>query len=492
MRGQPWRSPPAKGSVQRRASACGCASSRPVTSPTSASAATRSPAGPIVDPAAPGGGTGSGAADGQSDGGLTVGISEQWEAMFGDPRFRALGIKTARLVVAWNAIWEEPDRLASWLDSAAAAGVQPLVAFDHDRGDRCPSAPCVLPTVGAYEAAVRAFLAAYPQVRLITPWNEANHAAEPTAGRPDRAAAYYNAARRACPDCTLVAADVIDGQGMLGWLAAYRRGLDEAPQVWGLHDYYDTTYFTTSGLRDYLNAVTGQVWLTETGGIVELRTRDGQVSLPHDELRARASVSFAFEEAHTFAGRVGRMYLYQWRADAEGRFDAGLIRPDGSPRPALDVVRTQLAAMAGPSPTPGADAPARGVPGPPRAVPGPVTVRASGAAEVRLRCPAGGSGRCVGKLWVEDAALATVTLVNGRVPAYVLVPVGRPFVVAARHSSRVRFSVPRAVLVHAWGRRQLRLRLMVASPDEPFALRARWRADTWRPATRLSPRRRAR
>ena len=42
---RPWRSPPAKGSVHRRASACGCACSRPVTSPTSAFAATRSPAG---------------------------------------------------------------------------------------------------------------------------------------------------------------------------------------------------------------------------------------------------------------------------------------------------------------------------------------------------------------------------------------------------------------------------------------------------------------
>jgi len=96
------------------------------------------------------------------------------------------------------------------------------------------------------------------------------------------------------------------------------------------------------------------VWLTETGGIVELRTRDGQVSLPRDELRARASVSFAFEEAHAFASRVGRMYLYlyQWQADADGRFDAGLIRPDGSSRQALEVVRTQLAAMGGASPRP--------------------------------------------------------------------------------------------------------------------------------------------
>jgi hypothetical protein len=279
---------------------------------------------------------------------------------------------------------------------------------------------------------------------------------------------------------------------MLSWLAEYRRGLDEAPQVWGLHDYYDTTYFKTSGLRDYLNAVTGQVWLTETGGIVELRTRDGQVSLPRDELRARASVSFAFEEAHAFASRVGRMYLYQWRADAEGRFDAGLIRPDGSSRPALDVVRTQLAAVSGPGRTPGASASATGVPAPPRAVPGPVTARATGAADVRLRCPAGVSVRCSGRVWIEDAALATVTLVNGRVPAYVLRPMGRPFRVAAGHGSRVRFAVPRSVLVRAWSRRQLRLRLMVASPDEPFALRARWRADAWRPPNGLSPRRRAR
>ena len=224
------------------------------------------------------------------------------------------------------------------------------------------------------------------------------------------------------------------------------------------------------------------MWLTETGGIVELRTRDGQVSLPHDELRARASVSFAFEEAHAFASRVGRMYLYQWQADAEGRFDAGLIRPDGSSRPALDVVRTQLAAMAGPGRHARRDARRRLVcRAPPRAVPGPVTVRASGAADVRLRCPAGASARCSGRLWIEDAALATVTLVNGRVPAYVLRPMGRPFLVAARRGARVRFAVPRSVLVRAWGRRQLRLRLMVASPDEPFALRARWRADAWRP-----------
>ena len=132
------------------------------------------------------------------------------------------------------------------------------------------------------------------------------------------------------------------------------------------------------------------MWLTETGGIVELRTRDGRVSLPRDELRARASVSFAFEEAHAFASRVGRMYLYQWQADAEGRFDAGLIRPDGSSRPALEVVRTQLAAMAGPGRTPGATASAPGAPG--RAPCGP---RAGDGPRLgsRRRAPAVSDGR---------------------------------------------------------------------------------------------------
>jgi hypothetical protein len=186
------------------------------------------------------------------------------------------------------------------------------------------------------------------------------------------------------------------------------------------------------------------------------------------------------------------MYLYQWRSESDGPFDAGLTRADGSSRPALDVVRTQLAAMAGAGRTPGASASVSGAPGPPRAIPGPVTVRASGAADARLRCPAGAPGRCVGRLWIEDAALAAVTLVNGRVPAYVLRPVGRPFQLAGRHSARVRFAVPRSVLARAWGRRQLRLRLMVASPDEPLALSGRYRADAWRPPSGVSPRRRAR
>ena len=401
--------------------------------------------------------------------------------MFADTRFRALGIKTARLVVPWNVLSEPHDGVDAWLRAASAEGVEPFVAFDHDRAARCPSAPCTLPSVGAYEVAVRAFVAAYPQVHLLTPWNEPNHAAEPTAGHPDRAADYYNAARRACPTCTLVAGDVIDGPGMLAWLAAYRGDLDEAPSVWGLHDYYDTTYFRASGLEDFIRAVKGEVWLTETGGIVGLRTRDDQVSLPHDELRARASVAYAFELARAYSNRVGRMYLYQWQTDPDGRFDAGLVRADGSPRPALGVVRAQLAALGdGPAASPAA----------PTAEPGRVTIAPSGAGAVRVRCATG--RRCVGRLWIEDARLDTVTLVNGRLPGDVLRPRWHSFALDRGQVARLRFAVPRSVLVHAWERRQIGLRLMLASPEDPLAASARYRVDAWRPKS-LNPRpRRAR
>ena len=165
------------------------------------------------------------------------------------------------------------------------------------------------------------------------------------------------------------------------------------------------------------------------------------------------------------------------------------MRPDGSSRPALDVVRMQVAALAAGAHATGAMPSAGGAPGV-RAIPGRVTVRASGAADVSLRCPA--PARCSGRLWIEDAVLASVTLVNGRLPGYVLRPVGRAFSVAGRHRERVSFVVPRSVLVHAWGRRLLRLRLALASRDEPFALRARYRADLWRAPTRHGPRRRGR
>jgi hypothetical protein len=280
--------------------------------------------------------------------GIVPGLSEQGTAMFADPRFRAFGIPAARFVAPWNAIDLDPAQLDAWLGAAVAAGVEPLMVFNRARGSRCPDDPCELPDVAAYEAAVGRFLARYPWVHVITPWNEPNHQAEPTLRSAEAAAAYYGAVRRACAVCTIVAGDVLDTDNMLGWLGAYRAALPEAPVVWGLHNYHDTTHLLSDGLESFLQAVGGEVWLTETGGIVELRNSSGEVTHAYDEERAANGVRHAFALARAHAARVRRVYIYNWQDQPGGSFRSGLLDESGRERPGFVAFRDELALLARP------------------------------------------------------------------------------------------------------------------------------------------------
>jgi hypothetical protein len=296
-----------------------------------------------------------------------VGISDQDPDTFGDPRFRALGMGFARLITPWNAILTEPDRLDGWLQAAKAAGIEPLVAFNHARGDQCPARPCTLPPVAQYAAAFRAFRSKYPWVRSIQPWNEANHQSQPTGRNPKRAAQFYNAVRANCPGCTITAADVLDSPNLKRWLPAFAKTARGKPRLWGLHNYTDTNRFRSAGTKAMLKLVKGQVWLTETGGIVAFTTASGKVALKHDETRARRAIDFLFKLART-SRRISRVYVYQWRKTAAGdRFDAGLVAPDNAARASLSALRRQLglppANLAPPAP-PAADQPPVD-PGPP-------------------------------------------------------------------------------------------------------------------------------
>jgi hypothetical protein len=275
--------------------------------------------------------------------GPITGISDNGPEVLDAPAFRALNIDAVRLVVPWDA-GTRPGRWVWSLARAEALGTDVLVAFDHADGDRCPGAPCVLPSVDRYEAAVSAFLGAYPSVRTITAWNEPNHSSQPTAHAPAAAAAYFDAARRVCPSCTVVAGDLLDGAPMASYLVAYQSALDTTPAVWGLHDYYDATYFQSSGVDALLRATTGPVWLTETGGIVSFTSGAG--SLPYDERRAADGVSWVYQLADR-RPRIARMYFYQWQGDPGNAFDSGLVGYDGTPRPGYDVVRARVGLRAG-------------------------------------------------------------------------------------------------------------------------------------------------
>src|SRR5947208_242240 len=214
-----------------------------------------------------------------------LGIADQKPGAFADQRFRALGVVRSRYVVPWNValVSSQRRRFDGWLGAARAAGVREvLVAFNASSGSRCPKRPCRLPSVHSYTRAFRAFHRRYRQIRTIQPWNEANSPTQPTGSwrRGARAAArYHNVVRRYCRGCHVTAADVLDlsRRTMARWLGQFRRYAQGRPRLWGLHNYTDTN--RGSGLtRTFLRMVPGQVWLTETGGIVYCRKASGAVN----------------------------------------------------------------------------------------------------------------------------------------------------------------------------------------------------------------------
>jgi hypothetical protein len=277
---------------------------------------------------------------------VEVGIGEQGMSLFGDPLFTELGVRRARIMVPWNlsTMPVELSYVADWLAAARRAGVEPFVQFTRATRDRCPLAPCTLPTVAEYAAAFREFRGRFPFVTVLGVWNEANHRSQPTSRDPSAAAAYYRAARALCPGCEIVAADVLDSSNMETWVAEFQRHAGEV-DIWGLHNYADTNLladFPANGTARFLSVTSGEVWLTETGGIVRRRVPI-LGDLPHDENRAAWAAGRAFDLAALYRSRVSRMYLYNWRASPPGdRWDSALVRSNGSARPGYFVTKAEL------------------------------------------------------------------------------------------------------------------------------------------------------
>jgi hypothetical protein len=292
-------------------------------------------------------GCGLAASPDRSQAAISVGIGEQDASMFTDPLFTKLKVKRARYFPSWNVALKKKE--AAWLDiwvgQAQAAGVEPLISFSAALGSRCPAKPCKLPSVSEYTKAFKAFRKRWPQVKVVSPWNEANHRSQPTFKNPKRAAQYYNVVRSRCSGCKIVAADVIDEVNMESWLKTFRRTAKK-PKIWGLHNYRDTNLRkgqVTGGTRRLVKAVKGQVWLTETGGIVKFVLPSGGTLFPFSESRANKAVKRMFSLAKKYRSRIKRLYIYNWRQPLlSNRFDAGLVKRSGKARPAYSTVRRTL------------------------------------------------------------------------------------------------------------------------------------------------------
>ncbi len=306
---------------------------------------------------------------------LVVGVGDQKPDMFADARFHDLGIRHARLLVGWDTLTSRSQtaRLDAWMKAAHAANVEPLVSFAHSLlRDRRR----VLPTPARMQYEFRRFRARYPWVTTFATWNEANHCGEPVCHRPELVAAYYNAERRECPTCRILAAEVLDQPGMVDWIRAFQRKARGLPrkQIWGVHNYLDANRLRTIGTRRLLAHTQGTVWFTETGGIVYRRNRS-RITFPESAAHAATATRWVFRKLVPLSPRVTRVYIYNWNSPSKNQtWDSGLINPHGQPRPAFAALKRELELLeppfpATPTPTPTPTPPPPEQPPPPQPPP---------------------------------------------------------------------------------------------------------------------------
>jgi hypothetical protein len=287
------------------------------------------------------------AGSGRAEAAVLVGVADQSPAMFSQPLFTQLQVKRSRIFPPWNVALQRGHArdLDAWLNTARAARIEPLISFSQSVGSRCPRKPCKLPTVREFTRAFRAFRRRWPSVRVVSPWNEANHRSQPTFKNPKRAAQYYNVVRKLCRGCKIVAADVIDERNMERWLSVFRRTAIR-PRLWGLHNYKDTNPRRGQqfgGTRRLVKAVRGQIWLTETGGLARFVLPGGGTLFPFSLSRQDRAIKRMFSLAKRYRSRIKRLYIYNWFGQTRtNRFDAGLVNPNGSARPAYNTVRRML------------------------------------------------------------------------------------------------------------------------------------------------------
>lgn len=281
-----------------------------------------------------------------------VGIGEQKPEMFSDPAFAPLKIKRVRYNANWdwNRLKYTRDNLDAYLTAAHAQGIEVLVLFGASagcwNGKRYSKAKrCKAPSAKRYAASVRLMRKKYPFLKTFGAWNEANHKSQPTYRSPKLAARYFDTLRRTCKKCTIVAADLLDSSNLFRYAKAFQRRARHKVTIWGLHNYSDVNRARSIQTKRFLRTVRGQVWLTETGGIVNFRPQ-----FPYSTKRAAKRTRYLFSLADRYSkkrrgqkSRITRLYNYSWRGEKRGaRFDAGLVGPTGKPRVAYRVFKAKL------------------------------------------------------------------------------------------------------------------------------------------------------
>jgi hypothetical protein len=282
-----------------------------------------------------------------------VGLGEQSQSMFASPSWQSLKLKRSRYIVpwTWNKSAAKRAEVTAWMTAAHTARQQVLVTFGARNGcfnghRYSKRKKCRAPSAKAYRSSLEAFDNAFPWVKTYSAWNEANHVSQPTFRKPKLAVRYYNVLRKEARKrkFKVMALDVLDTSNLGSYVRSFKRRAHGSPRLWGLHNYQDVNYRTSKDTRKMLRLVRGQVWLTETGGIVRFA---GSRLKKYSPKRAAARTKYMFKLANKYQRRraglhskITQLYIYTWFGEPRGaRFDAGLVNPNGKPRKAYGVVR---------------------------------------------------------------------------------------------------------------------------------------------------------
>ncbi len=277
-----------------------------------------------------------------------TGIGDEQTEMFANPLWQRLHTKIARYIAPYDAAVRSYslDKARAWIRAAEAKHVQVLVAFYHSE-----YTPTKMPSVATYQKDVQKFVKLFPHVRQYQSWDEANRGNVPHYfSSPSGAAAamYYQALKRVCKGCTVIGLDVLDQQNIeptLAYISEFKREIGRLrtvmPSIWGLHNYSDINRLQSWRTRALVRALGGQVWLTETGGIVQFGG-----AFPNKRgsglTRAAKVLKYMFAVAAS-QSQIKRLYIYDWTGGFNStRFDAGLMNAHDQPRPGYVAVCRQL------------------------------------------------------------------------------------------------------------------------------------------------------
>ncbi|HUN78979.1 MAG TPA: hypothetical protein VMU32_08675 [Solirubrobacteraceae bacterium] len=276
-----------------------------------------------------------------------TGIGDEADQMFAKKTFLNLHTRIARYITPYNTA-VKPRSLKwarEWIADAEADHMKILIAFYHSEHP-----PMNLPSAATYRRDVAKFIKDFPHVREYQAWDEDNRGFvyDGNASFPSpsavQTALYYQALKRDCTHCTVIGLDVLDQDNpypTLQYIAEFkyevRRIGAPMPSIWGLHNYSDINRFQSWRTREIVRAMGGQVWLTETGGIVKFA---GEFKNNHGAgvRRAAKVLKYMFGVASAVP-QIKRLYIYDWHGgNSRTRFDAGLMNAHEKPRQGYDVV----------------------------------------------------------------------------------------------------------------------------------------------------------